>query len=278
MTRGRFSKLRGMLPFVHITQTASPTENRLLRVEPIVNSFRKACLEMLRPEVLSGDEQMVPFSGRSLARQYEPSKPHSVGLKNFILSSSDWLVLDFLIYTSKRTFSDTDKNELGLGGEVVKHLQETVPMDHPVHVFSGRFLTGMTLEKFLPKRNAYLAGKYVANRTRGAASKLPSENNRNHGESCSVVSSDGEMCNRSKISHQKIRKWNDHKSVMILSSAFGINPEGTCRRGSIEKQKQKVDIPQPYCVKAYNKNMDDWTLWTGTFLITGQRSLQRGGP
>lgn len=245
MTRDRFFELRGMLHFVDITQTASQTENRLFRVEPIIDSFRKACLELPRPEVLSVDEQMIPFSGRCPARQYVPSKPNPVGLKNFVLASSDGLVLDFLIYTGKGTVPDADMKDLGLGGAVVKRLLETVPMDEPVHVFTDRFFTGIKLAEFLLKRNAYLTGTIVANRTGGAASKLPNENNMIRGESCSVVRSDGEMC---------VTKWKDRKSVMLLSTAFGINPEGTCRRWSKE-QKQKVDIPQPYCVKAYNKNM-----------------------
>ncbi|KAH9377484.1 hypothetical protein HPB48_006255 [Haemaphysalis longicornis] len=130
MTRDRF------------TQTASQTENRLFRVEPIIDAFRKACLELPRPEVLSVDEQMIPFSGRCPARQYVPSKPNPVGLKNFVLSSSDGLVLDFLIYTGKGTVPDADMKELGLGGAVVKRLLETVPTDEPVHVFTDRFFYG----------------------------------------------------------------------------------------------------------------------------------------
>ncbi|KAL3229423.1 hypothetical protein MRX96_023606 [Rhipicephalus microplus] len=41
---------------------------------------------------------------------------------------------------------------------------------------------------------------------------------------------------------------------MILSTACGITPEGTCRRWSKE-EREKVDVPQPHCIKIYNKNM-----------------------
>ncbi|KAH7956744.1 hypothetical protein HPB52_012360 [Rhipicephalus sanguineus] len=100
MTRDRFFELRGMLHFVDLSQTtAAQTENKLFRAEPIIESFRKACLELPRPKAVSVDEQMIPFSGRCPARQYVPSKPNPVGLKNFVLSSSDGLVLDFVIYT-----------------------------------------------------------------------------------------------------------------------------------------------------------------------------------
>ncbi|KAH7943427.1 hypothetical protein HPB52_008150 [Rhipicephalus sanguineus] len=100
MTRDRFFELRRMLHFVDLSQTTdAQTENKLFRAEPIIESFRKACLELPRPKAVSVDEQMIPFSGRCPARQYVPSKPNPVGLKNFVLTSSDGLVLDFGIYT-----------------------------------------------------------------------------------------------------------------------------------------------------------------------------------
>ncbi|KAL3246096.1 hypothetical protein MRX96_057964 [Rhipicephalus microplus] len=204
MTRDRFFELRGMLHFVDLSQTTdAQTENKLFRAELIIESFRKACLELPRPKAVSVDEQMIPFSGRCPARQYVPSKPNPVGLKNFVLSSSDGLVLDFVIYT------------------------------------------GLKFAEYLLRRNAHLTGTIMANRTGGAAPKLPNEKNMKRGESCCVVRSDGEMC---------LTKWKDRKSVMILSTACGITPEGTCRRWSKEERK-KVDVPQPHCIKIYNKNM-----------------------
>ncbi|KAL3219426.1 hypothetical protein MRX96_030440 [Rhipicephalus microplus] len=240
MTRDRFFELRGMLHFADLSQTTdAQTENKLFRAEPIIESFRKACLELPRPKAVSVDEQMIPFSGRCPARQYVPSKPNPVGLKN------DGLVLDFVIYTGKGTVPETDTKELGLGGAIVKRLLHTVPEEQPVHVFTGRFFTGLKLAEYLLRRNAHLTGTIMANRTGGAAPKLPNEKNMKRGESCCVVRSDGEMC---------LTKWKDRKSVMILSTACGITPEGTCRRWSKEDRK-KVDVPQPHCIKIYNKNM-----------------------
>ncbi|XP_049268932.1 piggyBac transposable element-derived protein 2-like [Rhipicephalus sanguineus] len=183
--------------------------------------------------------------GRCPARQYVPSKPNPVGLKNFVLSSSDGLVLDFVIYTGKGTVPEADTKELGLGGAIVKRLLHTVPEEQPVHVFTDRFFTGLNLAEYLLRRNAHVTGTIMANRTGGAASKLPNEKSMKRGKSCCVVRSEGEMC---------LTKWKDRKSVMILSTACGITPEGTCRRWSKEERK-KVDVPQPHCIKTYNKNM-----------------------
>ncbi|KAH7961194.1 hypothetical protein HPB52_005391 [Rhipicephalus sanguineus] len=77
MTRDRLFELCGMLHFVDLSQTTdAQTENKLFRAEPIIESFRKACLELPRPKAVSVDEQMIPFSGRCPARQYVPSKPN----------------------------------------------------------------------------------------------------------------------------------------------------------------------------------------------------------
>lgn len=179
------------------------------------------------------------------ARQYVPSKPNPVGLKNFVLSSSEGLVLDFIIYTGKGTVCEADTKELGLGGALVKRLLDTVPKETQVHVFTDRFFTGLKLGECLLRRNALLTGTIMANRTGGAASKLPNEKNMKRGELCCVVRNDGEMC---------VTKWKDRKSVMILSTSFGITPEGSCRRWSKE-EKKKVDVSQPHCIKMYNKNM-----------------------
>lgn len=169
MTRDRFFELRGMLHFVDLSQTTdAQTENKLFRAEPIIESFRKACLELPRPKAVSVDEQMIPFSGRCPARQYVPSKPNPVGLKNFVLSSSDGLVLDFVIYTGKGTVPEADTKELGLGGAIVKRLLHTVPEEQPVHVFTDRFFTGLKLAEYLLRRNAHLTGTIMANRTGGA--------------------------------------------------------------------------------------------------------------
>ncbi|KAM7313452.1 piggyBac transposable element-derived protein 2-like [Ixodes scapularis] len=246
MVRDRFFELRSMLHFVDVTAiTEAQSQNKLFRAEPIFECFRKACLELPRPEKLSIDEQMIPFSGRCPARQYVPSKPNPVGLKNFVLATTEGLVLDFVIYTGKGTVPDHDLKELGLGGAVVKRLLETVPTEQPVQVFTDRFFTGLKLADFLIERNIYLTGTVMSNRTGGAAAKLPSDKEMARGDSCCVVRNDDKVC---------ITKWKDKKGVTLLSAALGISPEGKCKRWSKEEGK-KVEIPQPACVKAYNTGM-----------------------
>ncbi|GFX29485.1 piggyBac transposable element-derived protein 3 [Trichonephila clavipes] len=100
MNRNRFFELWNTLHFVDKNNmTESQKRDKLFLVRPILEVFRNACLTLPQTECLSIDEQMMPFSGRRPMRQYLPSKPNPVGLKNFVLAAPDGLVLDFLIYT-----------------------------------------------------------------------------------------------------------------------------------------------------------------------------------
>ncbi|XP_040070249.3 uncharacterized protein LOC120843088 [Ixodes scapularis] len=157
MSRNRFFELRSNIHFVDKVSvtTKQKEENRLFLVEPIVNSFRNACLELPRSRELSIDEQMIPFSGRCPVRQCVPSKPNPVGLKNFIMASPDGLVLDFAIYVGKGTVSDDDMREFGPGGSVVKKLLETLRRDRETFVFTDMYFTGLKIAEHLIEKKCF---------------------------------------------------------------------------------------------------------------------------
>ena len=77
----------------------------------VIDTVRKTCLSLPRSVPLSVDEQMIPFSGRCGFKQYVPSKPNPVGLKNFLLAAKDGVVLDFCIYVGKGTVPEDDQKE-----------------------------------------------------------------------------------------------------------------------------------------------------------------------
>jgi hypothetical protein len=101
-------------------------------IDLIKLQFRK----LPRPNHLSLDDQTIPFSGRCYFRQYVPSKPDPLRLKNFVMSASDGLVLDFHIFSGKGTVSDEDMQILGLDARIVKLLSETIPKNgtHVLHM------------------------------------------------------------------------------------------------------------------------------------------------
>lgn len=72
------------------------------------------------------DEQMIPFLGRSTLRQFVPNKPRPVGLKSFIITTTEGVMLDFFIYQDSQTDLPM-KSEFGLGPAIVLRLKDCVP-------------------------------------------------------------------------------------------------------------------------------------------------------
>lgn len=103
----------------------------------------KGCLLQARPECVSIDEQMIPFTGACPFRQYVPLKPNPVGKKNFVLASADGVVLDFEVYQGANALSSQvqETEGLGLATLVIEHLAKTL---HPgTKVYRDRFFTTM---------------------------------------------------------------------------------------------------------------------------------------
>ncbi|XP_046399949.1 uncharacterized protein LOC124166462 [Ischnura elegans] len=194
---------------------------------------------------MSLDEQMVPFSGRCLFRQYVPSKPNPLGLKCFVLAASDGLVLDFHMYTGKGTVPENDLKEMGLGSSVVKLLTQSVPQDGRHCVYTDRFFTSIKSIKYLRKNNIFQVGTVMRNRIGPVINKLNSDKNLKRGEWDELVEESDSTC---------LVKWKDNKCVLMLSSCAGSQPLSTCKRWSKE-EKKKIEVPQPYVVKIYNEKM-----------------------
>ncbi|XP_049829117.1 uncharacterized protein LOC126267851 [Schistocerca gregaria] len=154
-------------------------------------------------------------------RTYVPSKPNPLVLKNFILASSDGLVLDFAIYTGKGTIPDSDQKEHGLGAGILKLLARTISNDYNHVIYSDRFFTSTKSVQLLLDRNIFQTGTVMANRIKEVASKFKRDQELQRGQWDEYVRKDQEIC---------ALKWKDNKSITFLSSCIGIEPEGTCKR------------------------------------------------
>ncbi|GBP74845.1 Chimeric ERCC6-PGBD3 protein [Eumeta japonica] len=98
--------------------------DKLWKIRPIITKVQEKCYTLPRSKHLSIDEQMIPFSGRCEYRQYIPSKPNPLGLKNFVLAARDGVVLDFEIYVGSNTLPPQDMADLGLGARIVRNDEE----------------------------------------------------------------------------------------------------------------------------------------------------------
>ncbi|KAH8042749.1 hypothetical protein HPB51_025731 [Rhipicephalus microplus] len=164
MLHEEFKTLRSCLHFVDTQMPPNkPEENRLWKVQPIIDAVRKRCHKLDRaPVSYSIDEQIIPFTGRCSLRQYVKGKPRPLGLKNFVLTTSAGLVMDFEVYQGKSTpLSDT---ALGLGPNVVLRPVETLPKHSSVYF--DRYFTTIPLLDALIDKEIDATGTIMTNRVK----------------------------------------------------------------------------------------------------------------
>lgn len=245
MSRDRFLQLRNALHCVDSDTQSLPLNNEspnpLWKVQPIIDRVRTACNKLERvPGYYSIDEQIIPFTGRCALRQVVKNKPRPVGLKNFVLTTSDGLMLDFDIYRGAKTmFGATN---LGLGASVVLHLTKTVPPGSCVYY--DRYFTTVPLIEELDKRNIHGTGTIMMNRIPGrAAVKFKADRVMSRGESQQFV--------RDSV---VLVKWKDNKSVLMASNCTGAENTDFVKRWD-KQNKSYIDVSAPRVISNYNRHM-----------------------
>ncbi|KAG5869859.1 hypothetical protein JTB14_005386 [Gonioctena quinquepunctata] len=181
--------------------------NKLWRVQPMVDLIRNRCkaIERKAKSSFSIDEQMIPFLGRCPVRQYVKNKPRPVGLKNFVLMTSDGIILDFEICQGP-----------------------TSPFE------IKKYFSTVTLMEQLTSKNIYGTGTIMANRINGPEFKK--DRHMKRGESEEFVRSDKKLC---------LTKWMDNKSVLMLSNASGVEPQSSVKRwDKIRRERVEVTCPK----------------------------------
>ncbi|GBP29505.1 PiggyBac transposable element-derived protein 3 [Eumeta japonica] len=267
MTRDRFFELRNHLHFVDNSARRDNTD-KLWKIRPIITKVQEKCYTLPRSKHLSIDEQMIPFSGRCEYRQYVPSKPNPLGLKNFVLAARVGVVLDFEIYVGSNTLPPQDMADLGLGAGIVKLLCRTV--DETCVLYTDRFFTSIKLADYLiqNKKDVYLTGTVMTNRIGPVSKKLTTDKQLKRGEWDEKVRNDEEV---------SVLKWKDTKAVTMLSTCIGGSPIGSCKRWC-KVEKKKIDVAQPAVVKNYNTCMGGIDLCDRLIAYYRVQCVQEGGP
>ncbi|ENN81371.1 hypothetical protein YQE_02226, partial [Dendroctonus ponderosae] len=251
ITRNRFFKLRSRLKVVddNMISAEEKSHDRFWKVRPLLDSIQRGCRMNERSPMVSIDEQMIPFAGQVLMKQFVRGKPNPVGLKNFVMTTPTGIPLDFYLYEGKGSSVESallaTPEKLDVGGRMVLKLTDTLPLG--VFVFTDRYFTSIPLIDFLFSRKVFLAGTIMANRIPKNAG-ISSDNDlkkKKRGSYDQLVRDDG------KIS---LVKWFDNKPVNLASSCMGVEPEGSCRRWS-KSERKYIDIKQPAIVKNYNAFM-----------------------
>lgn len=162
------------------------------KMRPFLNRILKGCKSQARPECVSIDKQMIPFTGACQFRQNLPMKPNPVGMKNFVCATADGIVLDFEMYQGANTLLEQveEPEALGLGALVMDHLSQTL---HPnTRVYCDRFFTSIQGMECMIKKQMYVTGTVMKNRVTLPTDKMMKKYGR--GTSAQVTRKDGKIC------------------------------------------------------------------------------------
>lgn len=188
---------------------------------------------------LSIDEQMVPYFGRHSSKMYIRSKPIRFGYKLWCLCSASGYLFTCFPYSGA---SDSYNKQVGLGGDVVLRLLQSVQFPARHKVYFDNFFTSYYLMCLLGEKGFRASGTVRKNRVANAPLKT------------------GKELPRGEIDYQFDTKnsilfcrWQDNSEVTVCSNFDQIEPTSSVSRwlknGKMEKCKQ------PLLITNYNRGM-----------------------
>ncbi|XP_029348167.1 piggyBac transposable element-derived protein 4-like [Acyrthosiphon pisum] len=113
MSRNRYMLIMRVLHFSRNPERGAGVSkpSRLYKIDTVVEYFNNRMLELYQPsKQLSLDESMVLWRGRLIFRQYIKNKRHKYGIKLYMLTAPNRLVLDILIFSGQGTDSTPEQS------------------------------------------------------------------------------------------------------------------------------------------------------------------------
>ncbi|XP_052737981.1 piggyBac transposable element-derived protein 3-like [Bicyclus anynana] len=243
MARERFKTLRSAFHVVD-SDTAEPGSNSTLwKIQPILDRVKRACDRLERqPGFYSIDEQMLPFSGvcpRGL-RQVIKSKPRPQGLKIFVATTHDGLMIDFEVYRGSDTpFGD---RSLGVGAAVILHLSKSIPRGSCIYF--DRYFSSIPLLEKLNSIGLHGTATLMMNRIPERKNiDFKPDRRMKRGESQQFVCDD-----------IVVVKWMDNKSVLVASNCTSADDTVFLKRWD-KSCTGYIDVSAPKTIANYNRHM-----------------------
>lgn len=164
MSRNRFYSLRTNLHLIDNNTIPNNCDDKFIKVRPIIEAVRKRCCELPVEEIVSVDEQMIPFKGHLNIKQYMKNKPKPWGIKVFVLAGKSGYPYDFIVYQGASTkISTLDKINLGYGAAIVVHLSSRLSV--PGHqLFFDNYFSTYQLFEILKQKQINAVGTVRINR------------------------------------------------------------------------------------------------------------------
>lgn len=166
----RFEKLKRYLHIIDNDSIPSNNKDIFIKIRPLIEKLNETFSSVACPlvENVAVDEMIIPFKGRSRAKQYIKSKPKKWGFKAWVLATADGFVSKFEMYQGASMMPST---VLGPVADTVVRLCEGLQgKNHKL--FLDNLFTSVPLVQYLKKKDIYVVGTVRANRLGGANKKL----------------------------------------------------------------------------------------------------------
>ena len=243
MSRNRFQLLKRCFHLGTDTPAAtdSGTPDRYKKVRLLASHIQNKFTEMFVPEqILSDDEAMIKYFGKSGLKQSLRNKPIRFGFKVWVLATVSGYVVCFDLYQGKGVGKHTTDNvkAVGSAGASVLDLLDMIPDEKrqlPYHLYADNFFSSQRLIEILRDQNVHYTGTIRKDRLKGKPSLTPVEKfkKKERGYHETVVLEDGS---------QVVTRWNDNAPITLISSILGERPMTIASRFS-RTAKKYVDVP-----------------------------------
>lgn len=243
----RFEEIKRNFHCVDNESRPATCNDKLFKIRPVYDKLKNKFNDITPTEMISIDEQVVPFKGRSPLRTYNPKKPKKWGYKIFVCSGSNGLIFDFEIFTGSIDVCP-DQPDIGASGNIVLRLLQHIPRDAGYKIYVDNWFTSLNLQSVLWKQGIGCLGTVRANRLRGCTMPTDSEMKKEERGFAAVQTGvhDGV--------HMNVVKWMDNRGVLLLSTYAGVNPTSEVKRWD-KKTRSEVCISCPSIVNLYNQFM-----------------------
>jgi hypothetical protein len=193
-------------------------------------------------EVVSVDEQMIPYKGTLLLKVFMKNKPSKWGIKIWALAGQSGYVHSFSIFGDNLI---TTEGELGIGASGQTVLNLVASLEPGTEVFFDNYFASPGLLLELKKLGLPAACTLRANRVEKCPLKSEKE-----------LRKEGRGAMDHKVSEEGIvvAKWFDNREVMVGSNHYSVKPTSQVKRWDKAK-KVYVWLPIPAIIKAYNRGM-----------------------
>jgi Transposase IS4 len=218
MPKNRFYEV---LSNIHLNDNSLIPRNntdKLYKVRPLLEGLnRQFGILYTGTRVLSVDESMIRFKGRSSIKQYNPMKPIKRGFKIWCLADMMGFVKKFDIYQGRNEALKEKYEGYQLGERIVLELLEGELGKNKIVYFDNFYTTVNLLEKLLAEKT--LACGTIRKRIGNPANLTPDK---------SMKRGDVDM----RISNTNVTfyKWMDNRIVQIASNFHGNEKSRVKRR------------------------------------------------